>query len=172
VHGRPALVHTSGVGREDAARLVRGLREGSASEALAWTRGTLPHARRVDERLRQQAHRDRLRDGACHAPPSAPKTPDLPKKSAKSWTRLWRCDAPPSRWAPRLAHQSSPRLTRGPNGRALRPSHRDSCPRGRCPLTEMRGASCLSVLGPVDELQSGRPVHRGAARQVGGCPFS
>ena len=35
------------------------------------------HAYRVDERLRQQAHRDRLRQDECHAPPSVAKLPDL-----------------------------------------------------------------------------------------------
>jgi hypothetical protein len=40
-------------------------------------RARRPHVHRVDERLRQQAHRDRLRDGACHAPPSTAKLPEL-----------------------------------------------------------------------------------------------
>src|SRR5687767_4011737 len=40
-------------------------------------RARCPHAYRVEWRLRQQAHRDRLRDGACHAPPSVAKLPEL-----------------------------------------------------------------------------------------------
>ena len=43
-------------------------------------RSRCPHAYRVDERLRQQAHRDRLRQGECHAPPSAAKSLNLQKE--------------------------------------------------------------------------------------------
>jgi hypothetical protein len=43
-------------------------------------RARCPHAFRVDDRLRQQAHRDRLRRGECHAPPSAAKLPELPEE--------------------------------------------------------------------------------------------
>ena len=40
-------------------------------------RARCPQAHRVDERLRQQTHRDRLRGGVCHAPPLVAKLPEL-----------------------------------------------------------------------------------------------
>ena len=40
-------------------------------------RARCPQAFRVDERLRQQARRDGLREGGCHAPPSVSKLPEL-----------------------------------------------------------------------------------------------
>ena len=42
---------------------------------------------RVEERARQRACRERRRKGACHAPPSAPKSSEFKDKLLESWDK-------------------------------------------------------------------------------------
>jgi hypothetical protein len=42
----------------------------------------------VDERERQRRCRERRREGACHAPPSAPKPAEIKAEVLQSWDRV------------------------------------------------------------------------------------